>query len=442
MEPLIIARSEHAVSRKAISPNAVRTLYRLRNHGFTAYLVGGCVRDLILDRTPKDFDVVTDATPGQIRRLFRNCRLIGRRFRLAHLHFENEIIEVATFRRAALAVSEEQENSQHPPGQPHHMKDAHGMILRDNLFGTPRQDALSRDFTINALFYNIADFSIIDYSGGIADLNQRIIRPIGDPLVRFTEDPVRMLRAVRFAASHSFDIESAAWEAIRNLSHLLTRIDSSRLYEEVQKTFLSGSAAPAFSILNSSGLFASLFLQLQDWLYAKQENRALVQGNLEILDQANRSDGGQSAAILLAALFGPSVEEQSLGLKHEGVPYQTALATVCENHMESLRVRLNVPKRISAQFRSILALQSSLRRIPPRRPSGLLQKPEFHEAFLYLKMMSLVRKENIDAVDWWDKYSLTTSIPFIQDAVTPAQPPKKKKRRRRRKRTLSQGKTP
>ncbi|HEX2964473.1 MAG TPA: polynucleotide adenylyltransferase PcnB [Syntrophorhabdaceae bacterium] len=436
MEPSVIPRSEHIISRKAISPNALRILYKLRHHGFIAYLVGGCVRDLLLGRVPKDFDVVTDATPGQIKRLFRNCRLIGRRFRLAHLHFENEIIEVATFRRSAHATPEEEQDL--PIPEHHHMKDTHGMILRDNLFGTPQQDALSRDFTINALFYNIADFSIIDYSGGISDLNQGIIRPIGDPLVRFTEDPVRMLRAVRFAASHSFDIEPAAWEAIRDISHFLSRIDTSRLYEEVQKTFLSGAAAPGFAILDQSGLLSSMFPQLQRWVYARQENKLIVQRNLEYLDQISQSDDRSTAAVLLAALLGPLTEEQSLVLKHEGVPYQAAVIKTCENQIELVRTRMNVPKRISAQFRALLVLQGSLRRIPPKRASVLLQKPEFHDALCYLRMMSRFKKDNLEAVNWWNKYSSSLSKPGLNDSQSEEYSKKRKRRKRHRKRTRSQ----
>ena len=188
MEPRIIPRTEHGISRKQISPNALRTLYRLHDNGFIAYLVGGCVRDLLMERVPKDFDIATNATPSQIKRLFRNCRLIGRRFRLAHLHFQDEILEVSTFRASVPSVegdiAETDGNS-----SPHHLKDEDGMVLRDNVFGTPEEDALRRDFTINALAYNIADFSVIDYSTGLSDLQQRIIRPIGDPDVRFTEDP-------------------------------------------------------------------------------------------------------------------------------------------------------------------------------------------------------------------------------------------------------------
>ncbi len=260
VEPRVVSRKEHRISRRNISPNALRTLYRLQAHGFIAYLVGGCVRDLLLGRTPKDFDVGTNATPGQIKRLFRNCRLIGRRFRLAHLHFQDEILEVSTFRGAGLPADEAQaDEAAHPGRFPRHLKDEAGMVLADNVFGTPEQDALRRDFTINALAYDIADSSVIDYSTGLADLKQRLIRTIGDPDVRFTEDPVRMLRAVRFAASHDFVIEQTAWESICGLSSIIARVSPSRLYEEALKLFLLGSARPAANLLEKSGLLGALF---------------------------------------------------------------------------------------------------------------------------------------------------------------------------------------
>ena len=229
-QPVIIPRTEHPISRKWISPNAVRVLYRLKESGHVAYLVGGGVRDLILGREPKDFDIATDASPNEVKKIFRNCRLIGRRFRLAHIHFHDEIIEVATFRSN---ISDEPDAPAAPetvvapeptaplageaaappspgapaaarPRPPRMLKTEDGMILRDNVFGTPEQDAIRRDFTVNALFYSIADYSVIDYVSGMADLRKGLIRIIGDPVVRFTEDPVRMVRAVRFAALLGF----------------------------------------------------------------------------------------------------------------------------------------------------------------------------------------------------------------------------------------------
>jgi poly(A) polymerase len=434
VEPRIIPRKEHRISRKHVSPNALRTLYRLHARGFTAFLVGGCVRDLLVGRTPKDFDIGTDATPGEIRRLFRNCVLIGRRFRLAHLHFENEIVEVSTFRRAALPSdspgTEETGPNTRPP---HHRKDEDGMVLLDNVFGTPEEDALRRDFTINALVYNIADFSVIDYSTGLSDLQQRLIRPIGDPRLRFTEDPVRMLRAVRFAASHDFVIEPAAWEILCELSSTISRVSPARLYEEIQKLFLFGSARPGFTLLDKSGLLAALFPSLSRWTYENSRRLALLDANLECLDQLYRSGAPASPALFLAALFGPSLQDTALALHREGIPHQQALDATCAMYMKEISETVSVPGRVGGRLRAILALQASLHRMPPRRPASTIARPEFGEALAYLRFVAETRREHRTPLQWWDHFLLETP------SVAPSEPPTdelpaKRRRRRRRKR--------
>jgi len=439
MEPHVIPRSEHKISRKLVSPNALRALYRLHQNGFKAYLVGGCVRDLILERTPKDFDIATDATPGQIRRLFRNCRLIGRRFRLAHLHFQNEIIEVATFRQSA-RTSENTDSEETIP-ETHrfrHIKDADGMVLRDNVFGTPEDDALSRDFTINALFYNIADFSVIDYSTGLIDLSQKLIRPIGDPYTRFTEDPVRMLRAIRFAASHNFFIESSAWEAICKLSPAISRVDTSRLYEEIRKTFFFGFACPAFRLLDNCGLLAVLFPDLYRWINENNNHSLLLQINLENVDHVYRNGGSPSPALLFASLFGPFLDEKALVHKRDGVPHQQALDVVCARFMEGIRATINMPRRVGSQLRAILALQPSLRKIPPRRPASLAGRPEFIDALTYLRIMSVSGKENQAVPEWWDTFlsKAPSSILKEKPVEKNAKKKRRKSKRRNRKKTL------
>src|SRR5512138_2072571 len=273
-KPRIISRAEHNISRQLVSPNALRVLYRLRDSGFTACLVGGCVRDLLLGREPKDFDIATDATPGEIKKIFRNCRLIGRRFRLAHIHFRDEIIEVATFRAGGdLAEPEEEtgngdeepsDETRREPG--HFHKSDEGVLLRDNLFGTPEEDAWRRDFTVNALSYNIADFSIVDYVGGVEDLNLGIIRTIGDPWERFTEDPVRMLRALRFSAQLGFSLEKSCRQAIGDMAERICQAAPPRLFDEMLKMFFSGEGEQCYQLLRQCGLFGALFPFLEDWL--------------------------------------------------------------------------------------------------------------------------------------------------------------------------------
>ena len=418
-----------------MSPNALTTLYRLHRRGFIAYLVGGCVRDLLLGRTPKDFDIGTNATPGQIKRLFRNCRLIGRRFRLAHLHFENEIVEVSTFRRPGDLSDNPEPEETDALGRvkrPRHIKDEEGMVLVDNVFGTPEEDSLRRDFTINALAYNIADASLIDYTTGLSDLRERLIRPIGDPRVRFTEDPVRMLRAVRFAASHGFEIEPVAWETLREVSSTISRASPARLYEEVQKIFLLGSARPAFSLMEKSGLLAALLPGLAPWLYGRSDRLAMLEANLAFLDRLYLDGTPPSPSLFLAALFGPSLEKTALARHREGIPRQQALDETCAAFMEEISRTVSVPGKVGNRLRSILALQVSLHRAPPRRPASIASRPEFPEALIYLRLVTETVKEHHPALEWWDSFLLGMP-PLAPSEPSRDKVPRKRRRKRRRK---------
>ena len=284
-EPLVVPRADHPISRRNIDPDALRVLYRLQQGRHTAYLVGGSVRDLLLGRRPKDFDVATDAHPYQIKRLFRNCWIIGRRFRLAHVKFGQKTIEVATFRKlvpadpAAEPAGEIPEvvASSAPPGAGHdHDHGTHGhshgqthghghdMIHRDNTFGTPEEDAFRRDFTVNALFYDAATKSVIDYVGGLGDLERRTIRSIGDPRIRFIEDPVRMMRAAVFAARLGFDMDALVIEAIAEHRALITKASPSRLMEEYFKILRSGYAEASFRALHRVRLLELITPEVAD----------------------------------------------------------------------------------------------------------------------------------------------------------------------------------
>jgi poly(A) polymerase len=432
MQPRIIPRKEHSISRRQVSPNALRTLYRLRDNGFIAYLVGGCVRDLLMERTPKDFDIATNAAPGQIKRLFRNCRLIGRRFRLAHLHFQDEILEVSTFRAAAPVDEVETEETEHPDRPPRHLKDEDGMVLRDNVFGTPEEDALRRDFTINALAYNIADLSVIDYSTGLSDLEQRLLRPIGDPLVRFTEDPVRMLRAVRFAASHHLVIEPATWDVLCEMAPTISRASPARLYEEMQKLFLLGSSLPVCVLLDKSGLLASLFPGLHRWLEESRHHLKVLHKNLEWLDRLYREGTPPSVLLFLAAFFGPALEQETLARHRNGVPRPQALDATCAAFLEELCRTVHVPVRMGGRLRGILAMQPSLHRMPPRRPAALIKRPDFAEALAYLRLGVENGGENRVALAWWDTFVAEVPAEITTEPPAAEAPVKKRRRRRRR----------
>src|SRR5689334_16945546 len=263
--PRVVPRADHAISRRLIDPDALKVLYRLHQNNFIAYLVGGGVRDLLLGRQPKDFDIGTSAHPYQVKKLFRNCWIIGRRFRLAHVRFGNKTIEVATFRRPVTqeelaAVDEPQpETAMRTQGD----ESPDRLVHRDNTFGTPEEDAFRRDFTINALFYDIANFSIIDYTGGLDDLRAGLVRCIGDPTERFQEDPVRMLRAVAMAARLGFRIDAPIDEAIARTRGEIARSAPARLMEEFYKLLRSGAAETAFRLLAERRLLQPISTELQ-----------------------------------------------------------------------------------------------------------------------------------------------------------------------------------
>jgi poly(A) polymerase len=261
--PRILSRPEHNISRKNIDPDALRVLYRLKSAGFLAYLVGGGVRDLLLERQPKDFDIGTSAHPQQVRKLFRNCFIVGRRFRLAHVRFGRKVVEVSTFRKASAP------------------EEGDTLVRRDNTFGTPEEDAFRRDFTVNALFYDIANFSVIDWVGGLPDLEARVIRAIGDPDVRFREDPVRMLRAVALAARLGFSIDRGTAEAIRVQRGEILRSSPPRLLEELYKVLRQGRSRETFALLHEQGLLAHLL---------PAADRAVAEGNEAFLGSLSRLD--------------------------------------------------------------------------------------------------------------------------------------------------------
>lgn len=397
MEPVIIQRAEHSLSRENISPEALRVLYGLKEAGYMGYLAGGGVRDLLLGRKPKDFDVVTDATPNEVRKVFRNSRLIGRRFRLAHVFFgRDKIIEVATFRSGQAA--EEAEESPGVVG--HHVKRDDGLILRDNLFGTPEQDALRRDFTINALFYNIRDYTIIDYVDGLRDLQQRVLRFIGDPGVRCVEDPVRMVRAVRFAAMLGFELDRATADAIRENHEKLSLANRSRLYEEVQKLFFCGAAQRAYGLLRDFGLFGVLFPEMGFWLgppggaQCQRISQALQQ-----VDEWRQAGREVSPALLFALMFGGMHESQAGELVAQGQHRGLALHSVTMQHFGGLTERVQVPKLVRYRTAEILASQPRLTAEGGGRARPLAAREFFPEAVAYLEFTARFTGRHGDALE-------------------------------------------
>jgi poly(A) polymerase len=438
-QPRIIPRSEHAISRSHISPNALRVLYRLRDAGFMAFLVGGCVRDLLIGLEPKDFDVATDALPEQVKRLFRNCRLVGRRFRLAHVFFGREIIEVATFRATSApsqgdeplpeADPEDGETAEldevslpAPPGErsagpaarpegeadtddTERAFDASGRILRDNVYGTIDEDVWRRDFTVNALYYNIADFSLWDYVNGAQDVATRTLRLIGDPETRFREDPVRMLRAARFEAKLGFQIDAATAQPIAKLRALLAGVPPARLFDETLKLFLTGHGAGSFGVLRRRGLMAVL-LPTVDAYFAGHPGSVvekLLMKGLENTDVRVLADKPVTPTFLFALLlYGPIA-----GIIETAPPERWhELATIleaCDRAMREAQTRIAIPKRFSLGVREMFALQPRLEHPRGRRALRALEHPRFRASYDLLLLRAHFGLAPPEMAQWWTR---------------------------------------
>ena len=398
MNPTIIARPDHIVSRRQISSAANKVLYGLKDAGYTAYLAGGGVRDLLLKRTPKDFDVATNATPEEVKKVFRNCRLIGRRFRLAHVYFHGEIIEVATFRAPA------PKETKNPKDNTFREKD--GLVLRDNVFGSPEEDAMRRDFTVNALFYNIADFSIIDYANGIEDLENKILCVIGDPATRFTEDPVRILRAIRFAATLDFTIEESAREAIRAHAALLEGCSSSRLYEEIQKLLSCGKAKRVFELCCELNVFEHLFPEIGAWLNAPdgEGKTHWLEKTFAQIDRWNAAGFRAAPALIFALLFGEYHEWVAEQIsKKEKLSHTEALQEATHRHIRQLRDRIQIPKAVTAHIAEIMAGQPRFLTTTSKNAKRMLRHRSFLEAFLYFKFAARTANRHEEELNWWNE---------------------------------------
>ncbi len=393
--PRIYSRPEHTISRSQISPNALKVLYRLKSAGFRACLVGGCVRDLLLGREPKDFDVATDAHPQQVRELFRNCRLIGRRFRLAHVHFRSEIIEVATFRSAAT-----------PDGEGDWEKQAEtGRVLRDNVYGTIEEDAWRRDFSVNALYYDIADFSVVDYVGGMEDLRNGLLRLIGDPEQRFREDPVRMLRAVRFKTKLGFRLDEPCERQLPHLSSLLANVPPARLYDEVLKLFLSGNALQTFENLRHYGLFAPLFPATEAALAREHEGYPLVflARALENTDLRIQQGKAVTPYFLYAALLWEPVRLAAERIQAEGEAPVVAMQEAVSEVLSAQIKHVAIPKRVTLPMREVWTLQPRFEHRIGRRPLRLLAHPRFRAAYDFLLLRSESGEADPDLARWWTR---------------------------------------
>ena len=460
--PLIIPRSEHSISRAAISPNALKVLYRLKEAGYQGFLVGGAVRDLLLGITPKDFDVATNALPEEVRRLFRNCRLIGRRFRLAHVHFGHEIIEVATFRAAAAPEREDAEEMDPDPdnegsaeegavqgGAPtydseHRAFDQTGRILRDNIYGSIEEDVWRRDFAANGLYYSIDDFSIWDFVDGVSDVRARRLKLIGDPETRYREDPVRMLRAVRFAAKLDFSIEPVTEAPMAKLAYLLDGVPPARLFDESLKLFLSGFGAKSYRLLKQYGLFEHLFplsaaaFKLPPYAYAEE----MLERGLINTDERIAADKPVTPTFLFAVLLWSAVLRELNERQAGPAPDLGLLMQACDTVLRAQQSRVAIPRRFAIPMRELLMLQPRFNRRSGVKSLSLMQHPRFRAAYDFLLLRAQVGVADPELAKWWTDIQVLPQeerVALVQ--ARPAEPaaegegsvaPGRRRRRRRR----------
>lgn len=393
-QPRVLSRDDHSVSRKQISDSALKVMHRLRSGGFEAYLVGGGVRDLMLGKQPKDFDIGTNATPEEVRNLFRNSRIIGRRFKIVHVRFGREIIEVTTYRGSHDSTA----------GNAAVSAD-NGMLLRDNVYGTLEEDAKRRDFTVNALYYCSDNFTVLDYVGGLEDLKKRKIRIIGDATSRYQEDPVRMLRAVRFAAKLDFTLEDKTSAPIRSLAPLLEQIPAARLFDEVLKLFMEGQALRVYALLKHFDLFRPLFPATQRLLDEGHESAsALIEQGLINTDDRIGQGKPVTPAFIYAVMLWPVVKREYETLVASGMPDIPALHQAAQTCISAQQHHTSIPKRFSMPMRDIWELQLRLPRRSGKRATELLEHRYFRAAYDFLLLREQSGEIPEDLGPWWTAF--------------------------------------
>ena len=420
----VIPKNKHHISEKYISEAALRVIETLHRQKYDAYLVGGSVRDLLLGLHPKDFDVATNATPEQTVDLFRHAMIIGRRFKIVHVRFGRETIEVTTFRG-------------HHHNQAHEktaQRNKSGLLLRDNVFGTIEEDAIRRDFTVNALYYNIQDHSLYDYTQGLEDIQRRIIRMIGDPEQRYREDPVRMLRAVRLAAKLDFAIEAETGAFIPTHKHLLKEVPPARLFDEVLKLFTAGHAAVTLQQLQQYDLFGVLFPQTARLIGQQPFYQRFIACALHNTDERIRSDKRTSPAYLFATLLWPAFCEQLANLlaQKNPPPHFQAQHLAADTVIQQLNARITLPRRFSAPMKEIWQLQFRLDNRAGNRAQKLFEHPRFRAAYDFVLLREEAGEDLHQLGKWWTDYQAadeSTRQRMAQSVDKPATP-----RRRRRKR--------
>ncbi len=440
IESTIIRRAEHGISRKAISPFALKVLYKLNDAGYEAYIVGGGVRDLLLGLTPKDFDVATDASPEQVAKVFRNSRIIGRRFRIVHVHFGREIIEVSTFRAQSSQSTEVEGNSLSKKVK--HLDSAHnqsGMLLRDNVYGTIEEDALRRDFTINALYYTVKEFNVYDFCHGMDDLKNKTLRIIGDPEQRYREDPVRILRAIRLACKLNFSIEQSTETHIKTYANLLESIPPARLFDEFIKLFFNGHGLQTFNMLVSYNVFSVLFPPLKEHIsFSDSKDKIMLEGAFQSTDDRITNDKSVTPAFLLAAILWPAVRRVYQQHIAANISPMVAIHEAGQEIIEMQLTQIAIPKRFSIPMREIWEYQLRLERNHGKKAAILITKKRFRAAYDFL-LLREASGENLNGLgQWWSKYQ--EANPQKQTTHHKQQKPSLSKPRKRRVKSVPRSK--
>lgn len=419
-----IPRSNHNVSRRFISENALKVISRLSSEGFEAYLVGGAVRDMMLGKTPKDFDIATDATPEELRKLFRNARIIGRRFRIVHILFGPEIIEVTTFR------GHHREDEAENPGK--QLTGSTGILLRDNVYGSMEEDALRRDFSINALYYSSRDFCIYDFTNGAEDIERKTLRIIGDPVTRMNEDPVRILRAIRFSAKLGFHLEPATKAAIEPCRELLSHIPPARLFDELVKLFTTGNALESYELLKQHDILGYL-LSSSALITKNSRHESLVKQALINTDSRIESGKTVNPAFMYAVFLWPRFSTLWNELEQQGVPSMAALHEASQRVFQEQSSRTAIPKRIQLTIKEIWELQPLLQKRPRNKLLKVSEHPRFRAGYDFLLLREQSGELPPGAGAWWTSFQEQTPESQQQSILNLAPDARPKKRRRRRK---------
>ncbi|MDE3208908.1 MAG: polynucleotide adenylyltransferase PcnB, partial [Pseudomonadota bacterium] len=416
MQPRTIPAKRYGLHRTSLSPASLWVTEQLQLAGFSAFVVGGALRDLIVGMTPKDFDVVTDATPQEIHALFKRSRIIGRRFQLAHV-MKGDIIEVSTFRRAVTQG----------PDAP--ASDERGRIISDNVFGTQSEDALRRDFTVNALYYDPSTEIILDYVGGVRDIENRLLRVIGDPSLRFREDPVRMLRAVRLSAKLDFQIDEAARVPIASMAHLLNHVPASRIFDEMLKLLLSGHAQEGINRLRAEGLHHGI-LPMLDRVLEQPMGQKFVELALLNTDLRIREGKSVSPAFLFATLFWHDLISAWHDVQLQSDSSVSALYEAMDQVMDDLTEKLAIPRRFEIGMKEIWGLQPRFELRSGHKPVRLLAHPRFRAGYDFLLLRCESGEVDMELGRWWEQFQVSSESERKQMLVQTASPHRRKRRKR------------